>query len=192
MAGDRGLPPIPRGLQRELAVYLQSLSEAVGRLSGVARGSAETRAVRVSETSAVVIGGSAPAGSDSVTNGMLRDGSVTERKLATGAVTSGKLAQGSVDSSHLGRGCVTADKVSTGVLPVWRTGTARDGETVTMEDDWAETPMVALVALKLAKFPAEAGPLTLGLTKPRKDQETGQWMFDARGDCTWVAWGYLN
>lgn len=51
MATDRGIPAVPRGLDRTLTNYLQSLQSIVLRLSGMVRGSDESRAVRVSDGS---------------------------------------------------------------------------------------------------------------------------------------------
>ena len=49
MGNERGLPSLPRGLSRDLTVYLQSLAEFVLRLSGSVRGSQSARAVRAAE-----------------------------------------------------------------------------------------------------------------------------------------------
>ena len=96
-ASDRGLQSVPRGLDRNLTTYLQAIRTELLRLSGLVRGSAQSRAVRASEASAAFGGGSVstPSGSvdvAAIASQIFRDGSVTERKLADRAVTGGKLA----------------------------------------------------------------------------------------------------
>lgn len=53
-ASDRGLQSVPRGLDRNLTTYLQAIRTELLRLSGLVRGSDQSRAVRASEASAGV------------------------------------------------------------------------------------------------------------------------------------------
>lgn len=127
MATDRGLASVPRGLDRGLTTYLQSIDATLRRLSGLVRGSGESRAVRASEAHAAfggTGGGSLSSGVDvgAIASQVLRDGSVTERKLVDGAVTSAKLrensvtaqaiAPGEVIENALREGCVTSGKLA--------------------------------------------------------------------------------
>ena len=57
-ASDRGLQSVPRGLDRNLTTYLQAIRTELLRLSGLVRGSDQSRAVRASEASAAFGGGS--------------------------------------------------------------------------------------------------------------------------------------
>lgn len=130
MATDRGMASVPRGLERGLTQYLQSLDATVRRLSGAVRGSGESRAVRASEASA--FGGGAGGGVSSgvdigaIASQILRDSSVTERKLADNAVTERKLgdnavtrkaiAPGEVISNALAEGAVTTRAISEGAV----------------------------------------------------------------------------
>ena len=131
MGNERGLPSLPRGLSRDLTVYLQSLAEFVLRLSGSVRGSQSARAVRAAEKAGLGPG-TATIGQGAVQSDMLRRGCVTEDKLADGAVTAAKLGQSAVTSravmpgavnetalavnavgeSRLADGAVTADKLA--------------------------------------------------------------------------------
>ena len=141
-ASDRGLQSVPRGLDRNLTTYLQAIRTELLRLSGLVRGSDQSRAVRASEASAAFGGGSVstPSGSvdvAAIASQIFRDGSVTERKLADRAVTGGKLADnavtartiapGEVDNNALMDGAVTSDKIEEGAVTTERLG------------DWAVT-----------------------------------------------------
>ena len=102
-APDRGLQAVPRGLDRNLTTYLQAIRTELLRLSGLVRGSDQSRAVRASEASVAFGGGTVSTASGSVDMGAIasqifRDGSVTERKLADRAVAGGKLADNAVTS----------------------------------------------------------------------------------------------
>ncbi|WP_297669733.1 hypothetical protein [uncultured Desulfovibrio sp.] len=104
MAGsDRGLPAIPRGLDRGLSIYLQSLSSLILRLSGIVRGSEQARALRVSDGAT----GTASA---------IADAAVTSAKLASSAVTEDKIAVGAVTEKKLGKGAVTRDAIADGAI----------------------------------------------------------------------------
>ena len=130
-ASDRGLQSVPRGLDRNLTTYLQAIRTELLRLSGLVRGSDQSRAVRASEASAAFGGGSVstPSGSvdvAAIASQIFRDGSVTERKLADRAVTGGKLADnavtartiapGEVDNNALAEQAVTAGKLAGGTV----------------------------------------------------------------------------
>ena len=65
-ASDRGLQSVPRGLDRNLTTYLQAIRTELLRLSGLVRGSDQSRAVRASEASAAFGGGSVSTPSGSV------------------------------------------------------------------------------------------------------------------------------
>lgn len=101
--GDRGLPPIPRGLDRGLSIYLQSLNSLILRLSGLARGSEQARALRVADKAT----GAASA---------IADAAVTTAKLANAAVTEEKIAAGAVTEKKLGKGAVTKDAIADGAV----------------------------------------------------------------------------
>lgn len=266
MATDRGLPSVPRGLERGLTQYLQSLDAVVRRLAGTVRGSGESRAVRASEAHSA-FGGSGGGGSVSsvdigaIASQVLRDGSVTERKLAdnavtgrklgensvtskaiapgevisnalaegavtasklaTGAVTARVIAQGAVTASAIDKGAVTAsaidkgavtsDKIAPGVipvipeipiLPVFVSGEAKDGDTVTIPGTWTVQPLVMLTWFEtvaeetISEEIDENGEMvTVSLHTNRagavnmheKDDEPGVWLFDAVGRFSWVA-----
>ena len=130
-APDRGLQSVPRGLDRNLTTYLQAIRTELLRLSGLVRGSDQSRAVRASEASAAFGGGSVSTPSKSVdvaaiASQIFRDGSVTERKLAERAVTGGKVADnavtartiapGEVDNNALAEQAVTAGKLAGGAV----------------------------------------------------------------------------
>lgn len=250
MATDRGLASVPRGLDRGLTTYLQSLDAMVRRLAGVVRGSGDSRAVRASETPAFGGGGGGSSGVDigAIASQVLRDGSVTERKiadnavtgrklasnavtadklgenaitaraiapgevitnaLAEGAVTTGKLAAGAVKGNTIAEGAVTSSKLAAGVipeipvLPVFVTGSAEDGDTVTIPGTWTVAPLVLLTwfeAVAEETFSEETDEngerVTVSLHTNRagtvniheKDDEPGVWLFDAAGRFSWVA-----
>ena len=130
-APDRGLQAVPRGLDRNLTTYLQAIRTELLRLSGLVRGSDQSRAVRASEASVAFGGGTVSTASGSVDMGAIasqifRDGSVTERKLADRAVAGGKLADNAVTSRTIAPGevgnnalaeqAVTAGNLSDGAV----------------------------------------------------------------------------
>lgn len=130
MAGpDRGLQAVPRGLERNLATYLQAVRAELLKLSGLVRGSDKTRALRASE--AVSAFGTVSAASGGVDVGtlaaqILREGVVTEKQLADGAATDVKLADnavtpralapGAVGNRALAEGAVTGGKLARGAV----------------------------------------------------------------------------
>lgn len=104
MANDHGLPSVPRGLDRELSRFLQSMLTVVSRLSGLVRGSEQARAVRVAD-------GATGSGSSAIA-----DGGVTAAKLASAAVTEEKIATGAVTEKKIGKGAVTKDAIADGAV----------------------------------------------------------------------------
>lgn len=198
MASDRGLPAIPRGLGRELTIYLQGIHGVLARLSGLARNSQDIRAVRVSEdrgggsgaVAAVIATGSILTrhlGKGVVTSEKLADGSVTEKKLGQSAVTEKALKAGSVTTDILASGAVHTDKLADksvsvekladGLLPTTTRGEAADGETVTLAGVWAEKPAVWVSGFFLPTLPAGAG-VRVDVADLRRG-EGGVWIFDA-------------
>ncbi len=202
MGNERGLPSIPRGLGRELTAYLQAIHGVLLNLSGLSRGS--DRALRVSD-------GSVRTGTVTASIGQA---SVLTRHLADKAVTSSKMADGCVTADKLAQGAVAASKLASGVLPILVSGTATDGETVTLPGAWATAPVVAVSALLLNPIhqeEPEAGPEEERPGEEPKDQDespgrvgvtdlrevmdeqgngTGQWQFEAAGSFEWTAIGY--
>lgn len=207
MGNERGLPSIPRGLGRELTTYLQSLHGILLGLSGLSRGS--DRALRVSDGSVRTGTVTASIGQAAVLNRHLADKAVTSSKLADGCVTAGKLAPsavtdksiqaGAVTEAALATGAVTVTKLAAGVLPVLVSGTARDGETVSLPGVWAAAPFVAMTAFlppiqeeEQAESPARVGVADLREVAEEGGEGTGQWEFDAAGDFEWAAIGYAR
>lgn len=113
MATDRGLPAVPRGLDRALTNYLQAEQNLLLRIAGLVRGSEDSRAVRVSD-------GSISAGSTTVTSIQqasvlsqhLADYAVTTSKLSTEAVTQEKIAASAVTTAKIADYAVTAEKLA--------------------------------------------------------------------------------
>lgn len=126
---DRGLQAVPRGLDRDLTTCLQALRTEILRLSGMVRGSENSRAVRASEAVPFRVGaGSSSSGVDvgAIASQILRDGAVTERKLADRAVSNRKLANnavdvrviapGAVENTALAEHCVSTGKIQDGAV----------------------------------------------------------------------------
>ena len=113
MATDRGLPAVPRGLDRSLTTHLQAMQNLLLRIAGMVRGSEDSRAVRVSD-------GSISTGATTVTSIQqasvlsqhLADYAVTTSKLSTEAVTQEKIAASAVSTEKLVDYAVTADKLA--------------------------------------------------------------------------------
>lgn len=127
---DRGLPSVPRGLNREMTAYLQSMHNVVLGMTGLGRGTTDTRAVRVNENRAGV-SGSGSQGKDfldagSVMTAHLARGAVTEEKIADQAVSHAKLGisavesnnikPGAVDNATIKKGAVSTDKLADGAV----------------------------------------------------------------------------
>ncbi len=87
MGNDRGLPPIPRGIGNELTTYLRATHEVLSRLTGLVRGTENSRALRASDGSATTGTATASIEQASVLTRHLADKSVTGSKLADGCVT---------------------------------------------------------------------------------------------------------
>ena len=197
MGNERGLPSLPRGLSRDLTVYLQSLAEFVLRLSGSVRGSQSARAVRAAEKAGLGPG-TATIGQGAVQSDMLRRGCVTEDKLADGAVTADKLADKAITTKKLADGAVSRSKLGVGVLPALVAGTATNGETVALPGLWACAPVVAMTAFSLSQGrdgETEGNDARIGVSGLREVVDdtgagTGVWEFDAVGSFCWAAAGY--
>ena len=203
MATDRGLPAVPRGIDRALTNYLQALQTIVLRLSGMVRGSDESRAVRVSDGSVSTGTATASIGQGSVltphiadnaiTSAKITDGAVTELKIAPSAVTSRAIASGAVGTDSMAGKCVTADKVADDVLPTMITGTAVDGEEVHIPGKWRSKPGVMLSAVSTVQAVTGAfGAIGLQEILTTDGAGTGEWKFTAAGNFAWLALGYAN
>lgn len=163
MAPERGLPSVPRGLSRDLTLFLQAILRVLASLSGLAPGSEKTRAVRVSDER--------PAGSGTAALGQ---GAVNTQHIKDGAVTSPKLADGSVTAQKLAAQSVTAEKLADNALSTSIEGSAADGESVQI-GGWYDEPHVALLGFSV---PVMAGAsLNVGIKNLR--EEGGVWVFDA-------------
>jgi len=203
MATDRGLPAIPRGIDRALTNYLQALQTIVLRLSGMVRGSDESRAVRVSDGSVSTGTATASIGQGSVltshiadnaiTSAKITDGAVTDTKIAISAVTSRAIASGAVGTDSMAGRCVTADKIADGVLPTMITGTAVDGEEVHIHGQWLSQPGVILSSVSTVQAVTGAfGAIGLQEILAADGTGTGEWKFTAAGNFAWLAMGYSN
>lgn len=163
MVPERGLPSVPRGLPRDLTLFLQAILRVLSSLCGLGPGTEKTRAVRVSEERAAGTG-TTPLSADAVNTQHIKDGAVTSAKLADGCVTGPKLAPGSVSS----------EKLADDVLPTSIEGSAADGETVLI-GGWHGEPHVALLGFSV---PLDVGAtLHVGIQNLR--EEGGEWAFDA-------------
>ena len=113
MAADRGLPAVPRGLDRSLTTHLQAMQNLLLRIAGLVRGSDDARAVRVSD-------GSISTGATTVTSIQqasvlsqhLADYAVTTSKISTEAVTQEKIAASAVSTAKMVDYAVTAEKLA--------------------------------------------------------------------------------
>lgn len=200
MAIERGLPAVPRGLSRELTTYLQALQNVILSLSGLGRGTSQTRAVRVSENTRVVVKGDSQVSADKILPGAilsahLATGAVTTEKLAAGSVIAGKLAAysvgsanivpGAVESLSIKDGCITTgkiadhavtlEKLSECLLPVCVSGTAAHNETVEL-GEWLHKPLVIIAGYNVPI--GSCGELQVEIADLR--DEDGQWLFEAK------------
>ncbi|WP_206215234.1 hypothetical protein [Desulfovibrio sp. ZJ200] len=183
MAHEHGLPSVPRGLPRELTIFLQGILRVLSSMGGFGRGTEKTRALRVSDGKTVA----APAalGAGAVATRHINDGAVTQSKLADLCVTEGKLAQSSVTAFAIAGGavtgealaaqCVSADKLADNALPASMEGSARDGEAVQI-GKWYGAPHVALLGFRVPLMDG-ATHLRAGIKNLR--EEAGVWRFDA-------------
>lgn len=163
MPPERGLPSVPRGLSRDLTLFLQAILRVLSNLSGLGPGTEKTRAVRVSEER-LYGAGTAPLSVDAVSTQHIKDGAITSAKLADGCVTGPKLAPGSVNP----------EKLADAVLPASIEGSAPDGETVQL-GGWYGEPQVSLLGFSV---PVGAGA-TLHVGVQNLREEGGEWAFDS-------------
>ena len=203
MATDRGIPAVPRGLDRTLTNYLQSLQSIVLRLSGMVRGSDESRAVRVSDGSVSTGTATASIGQgailtqhiadNAITSAKITDGAVTDAKLSASSVTGRALAAGAVGTMALAGMCITAEKIADGVLPTVVDGEAVDGEEVLIPGKWLSKPGIMLSSVSQAQTTTGAFGVT-GLQEilDVDGNGTGEWKFTAAGSFAWLALGNAN
>lgn len=112
--------------------------------------------------------------------------SVGEEELQPGAVTTSRVAVGAITTEKLADGAVTPEKMAPGTLfdMAQESGTAADGEQVTLLGNFAMMPLLAIAGFKMpfpddASKPAE-GNLKVALENLHKDTATGRWTFTAR------------
>lgn len=163
MAPERGLPSVPRGLSRDLTLFLQAILRVLSSLSGLGPGTEKTRAVRVSEER-LYGAGTAALSADAVSTQHIKDGAITSAKLADGCVTEVKLAAKSV----------TLEKLADSALAASIEGIAEGGETVEL-GLWHGEPHVALLGFTVPL--AVDATLHVGIQNLR--EEGGGWVFDA-------------
>lgn len=209
---DRGLQSVPRGLPSGLTIYLQSLDAVVRRLAGLSRGSEKAQAVRRGD-SGITLGGNAQTtitttklADGAVTSAKIADNAITgakiemgsigsrelgaksvgEEELQPGAVTTSRVADAAITTEKLADGAVTPEKMAPGTLfdMAQESGTAADGEQVTLLGNFAMMPLLAIAGFKIpfpddASRPAE-GNLKVSLENLHKDTATGRWTFTAR------------
>lgn len=209
---DRGLQSVPRGLPSGLTIYLQSLDAVVRRLAGLSRGSEKAQAVRRGD-SGITLGGntqttitttkladgavtSAKIADNAITGAKIEMGSIGSRELGVksvgeeelqpGAVTTSRVADAAITTEKLADGAVTPEKMAPGTLfdMAQESGTAADGEQVTLLGNFAMMPLLAIAGFKIpfpddASRPAE-GNLKVSLENLHKDTATGRWTFTAR------------
>ncbi|WP_165079245.1 MULTISPECIES: hypothetical protein [unclassified Desulfovibrio] len=183
MPPERGLPSVPRGLSRDLTLFLQAILRVLSSLCGLGPGTEKTRAVRVSEERAagtVAAPLSAAAvktrhiEDGAITSAKLADGSVTEKKLAPSSVTERALAGGAVTGEVLAAECVTPDKLAGVTLATGIEGRAGDGDAVLM-GEWYGEPCVSVLGFSVPV--GDGGILNVGIKNLR--EEGGVWVFDA-------------
>lgn len=112
--------------------------------------------------------------------------SVGEEELQPGAVTTSRVAVGAITTEKLADGAVTPEKMAPETLfdMAQESGTAADGEQVTLLGNFAMMPLLAIAGFKMpfpddASRPAE-GNLKVSLENLHKDTATGRWTFTAR------------
>lgn len=209
---DRGLQSVPRGLPSGLTIYLQSLDAVVRRLAGLSRGSEKAQAVRRGD-SGITLGGntqttitttkladgavtSAKIADNAITGAKIEMGSIGSRELGVksvgeeelqpGAVTTSRVADAAITTEKLADGAVTPEKMAPGTLfgMAQESGTAMEGEQVTLRGGFAVAPLLAIAGFELA-FPDDAsrpaeGNLKVALENLHKDTATGRWTFTVR------------
>ena len=112
--------------------------------------------------------------------------SVGEEELQPGAVTTSRVADAAITTEKLADGAVTPEKMAPGTFfdMAQESGTAADGEQVTLLGNFAMMPLLAIAGFKIpfpddASRPAE-GNLKVSLENLHKDTATGRWTFTAR------------
>lgn len=112
--------------------------------------------------------------------------SVGEEELQPGAITTSRVADAAISTEKLADGAVTPEKMAPGTLfdMAQESGTAADGEQVTLQGKFAMMPLLAIAGFELdfpddASRPAE-GNLKVALENIQKDTATGRWTFTAR------------
>lgn len=112
--------------------------------------------------------------------------SVGEEEIQPRAVTTSRVAVGAITTEKLADGAVTPEKMAPGTFfdMAQESGTAADGEQVTLLGNFAMMPLLAIAGFKIpfpddASRPAE-GNLKVSLENLHKDTATGRWTFTAR------------
>lgn len=112
--------------------------------------------------------------------------SVGEEELQPRAVTTSRVAVGAITTEKLADGAVTPEKMAPGTFfdMAQESGTAADGEQVTLLGNFVMMPLLAIAGFKIpfpddASRPAE-GNLKVSLENLHKDTATGRWTFTAR------------
>lgn len=123
---------------------------------------------------------------DSIGSRELGVKSVGEEELQPGAVTTSRVADAAITTEKLADGAVTPEKMAPGTLfgMAQESGTAMDGEQVTLRGGFAVAPLLAIAGFELA-FPEDVsgpaeGNLKVALENLHKDTATGRWTFTAR------------
>ena len=171
MATDRGLPAVPRGLDRSLTTHLQAMQNLLLRIAGLVRGSDGARAVRVSD-------GSISTGASSVTaiqqasvlSQHLADYAVTTSKISTEAVTQEKIAASAVSTAKMVDYAVTTEKladlaVSTGKVADGAINNEKLADFSVSERKLAD---YAVTADKLADLAVSEGKIAVGAVSTEK------------------------
>lgn len=111
---------------------------------------------------------------------------VGEDELQPGAVATSRVADAAITTEKLADGAVTPEKMAPGTLfgMAQESGTAMDGEQVTLRGGFGVAPLLAIAGFELA-FPDDAsrpaeGNLKVALENLHKDTATGRWTFTAR------------
>ena len=125
-------------------------------------------------------------GPDSISNRELGAECVGEAELQPGAVTTSRVADAAITTEKLADGAVTPEKMAPGTLfdMAQESGTAADGEQVTLQGNFAMMPLLAIAGFELA-LPEDVSGLAeanlkVALENFQKDSTTGRWTFTAR------------
>lgn len=167
---DRGLPAVPRGLNREMTAYLQSMHNVVLSMTGLGRGTTDTRAVRVNEA-IYGTGGSGSGGKDfldagSIQTAHLANGAVTEPKIADQAVTHAKLGISAVESNNIKPQAVDNPAIKDGAV-----------STDKLADKSVTTAKIADGAITFEKLASELLPvIKTGTAEHGATVNLGKWL----------------